>query len=67
LPWGERELRQALEGLVAPDGFGVLQLGGSRPAAFLLELDRGTEEHERLRQKATRYAKALPRSEFADD
>ena len=40
---------------------------GQRPVSFLLELDRGTEQHERLRQKARRYARALPRSELATE
>ncbi|MDE3130970.1 MAG: replication-relaxation family protein [Acidobacteriota bacterium] len=65
--WGERRCRTLLEGRVAPDGYGKLLLPGRRPVSFLLELDRATEDHERLRQKARRYAKALPRSVLADE
>jgi hypothetical protein len=64
--WGERRCLAALEGRVAPDGYGRLQLPGRRPASFLLELDRGSEDHGRLRQKARRYDKALPRSVLGD-
>jgi hypothetical protein len=46
----------ALGGQAVPDGYGKLLLPGRRPASFLLELDRATEDHERLRQKARRYA-----------
>ena len=65
--WGERRCLAALDGQAAPDGYGKLLLPGRQPAHFLLELDRATEDHERLRQKARRYAKALPRSAFVDD
>jgi hypothetical protein len=65
--WGERRCLAALDGQAAPDGYGKLLLPSRQPAHFLLELDRATEDHERLCQKARRYAKALPRSEFADD
>jgi len=65
--WGERRCLGLLAGQVAPDGYGKLLLPGRRPVSFLLELDRATEDHERLRQKARRYAKALPRSPLADD
>jgi hypothetical protein len=65
--WGERRCRTLLEGRVAPDGYGKLVLPGRRPVSFLLELDRATEDHERLRQKARRYSKALPRSVLADE
>jgi hypothetical protein len=65
--WGERRCLAALGGQAAADGYGRLELPGQRPVSFLLELDRGTEEHERLRQKARRYARALPRSELAAD
>jgi len=63
--WGERRCRAALDGAAAPDGYGLLELPGRPPMPLLLELDRGTEEHERLRQKLRRYAKALPRSPLA--
>ncbi len=65
--WGERDCREALDEIVVPDGYGLIQLPGTTPASFLLELDRATEDHERLRQKARRYAKALPRSELSDN
>jgi len=65
--WGERRSLAALEGKVAPDGYGKLLLPGRRPVSFLLELDRGSEDHSRLRQKARRYDKALPRSPLADE
>jgi hypothetical protein len=65
--WGERRCLAALEGRVAPDGYGKLLLPGRRPVSFLLEHDRGSEDHSRLRQKARRYDKALPRSPLADE
>jgi len=65
--WGERRCLAALGGQAAADGYGRLELPGQGPVGFLLELDRGTEEHERLRQKARRYARALPRSELSVD
>jgi len=65
--WGERRCLAALGGQAAPDGYGRLELPGQGPVSFLLELDRSTEEHERLRQKARRYARALPRSELTVD
>jgi hypothetical protein len=65
--WGERRCLAALGGQAVPDGYGKLLLPGRRPASLLLELDRATEDHERLRQKARRYAKALPRSILADE
>jgi protein involved in plasmid replication-relaxation len=64
--WSERRITGLLDGRVAPDGYGKLLLPDRRPVSFLLELDRGTEDHERLRQKLRRYAKALPRSPLAD-
>ena len=64
--WGERRCLAALAGQAAPDGYGKLALPGRRPVSFLLELDRSTEDHGRLRQKARRYQKALPRSILAD-
>ena len=65
--WGERRCLAALDGQAAPDGYGKLVLPGRRPVSFLLELDRGSEDHYRLRQKARRYDKALPRSPLADE
>jgi len=65
--WSERRCTCLLDGPVAPDGYGKLALPGQRPVSFLLELDRATEDHERLRQKLRRYTKALPRSPLGDD
>ena len=65
--WGERRCLAALAGQAAPDGYGKLLLPARRPVSFLLELDRSTEDHGRLRQKARRYQKALPRSILADE
>jgi Replication-relaxation len=65
--WGERRCLAALAGQAAADGYGKLLLPGRRPVSFLLELDRSTEDHGRLRQKARRYQKALPRSILVDE
>ena len=65
--WGERRCLAALNGQAGPDGCGKLALPGRRPLSFLLELDRSTEDHGRLRQKARRYQKALPRSILSDE
>ncbi len=64
--WGERRSRDALNGIATPDGYGRLRLPGEQTVELLLELDRGSEDHGRLREKARRYAKALPRSELRD-
>jgi hypothetical protein len=64
--WGERRSREALGGIAAPDGYGRLRLPGEAAVELLLELDRGTEDYARLREKARRYAKALARSELRD-
>jgi Replication-relaxation len=62
--WGERRARAALAGLVNPDGYAHLQLADETDLELLLELDRGTEDHQRLREKARRYAKAIPRGDL---
>jgi hypothetical protein len=62
--WGERRSGDALNGIATPDGYGRLRLPGEQAVEFLLELDRGSEDHGRLKEKARRYAKALPRSEL---
>ena len=64
--WGERRSRELLDGIATPDGYGRLHLPGEPALEFLLELDRGSEDHARLKEKARRYAKALPRSELRD-
>jgi Replication-relaxation len=60
--YGERTTHHMLDGMVKPDGYGVLTLPGCAPLHLLLELDRDTEPAERLHEKATRYARAIPRS-----
>jgi hypothetical protein len=62
--WGERRSRELLNGIATPDGYGRLHLANEQAVEFLLELDRGSEDHGRLKDKARRYAKALPRSEL---
>jgi hypothetical protein len=64
--YGERTTQRLLDGIAAPDGYGVLTLPDRDPLHLLLELDRGTEPLSRIRDKVDRYAKALPRSELAD-
>jgi hypothetical protein len=64
--WGERRSRDALNGIGTPDGYGCLRLPGEPAIELLLELDRGSEDHGRLKEKSRRYAKALPRSELRD-
>lgn len=64
--YGERTTRRVLGGQVIPDAYAVLHLPG-RPALHLLvELDRGTEDHKRLREKAIGYRRALPRCPLAN-
>jgi protein involved in plasmid replication-relaxation len=60
--YGDRTTHELLAGIVIPDGYGVLELPERKPAHLLLELDRGTESHDRLLDRARSYAKALPRS-----
>jgi hypothetical protein len=64
--YGERSLCDLFDGTIAPDGYGVLSLSDRPPIHLLLELDRGTEPAGRLREKATRYVKAIPRSTLRD-
>jgi hypothetical protein len=51
---------------VTPDAYAVLRLPGRDALHILLELDRGTELPSQLHDKATRYAKAIPRSPLRD-
>jgi hypothetical protein len=60
--YGERTLHSFFHGRLAPDSYGVLRLPDQPAIHLLLELDRGTETSQRLREKAVRYASALPRS-----
>jgi len=62
---GRAPRRRSLRGALAPDGYGRVELGG-RSLAFLLELDRGSEPHARLQDKARRYARELPASDLAE-
>jgi hypothetical protein len=62
--WGERRARQLLDGIVTPDAYLRLRTGDRVELELLLELDRGTEDHQRLRIKARRYAKALRRTDL---
>jgi Replication-relaxation len=64
--YGERTTQRLLDGIAAPDGYGVIALPDRNPLHLLLELDRGTEPLRRIREKVDRYAKAIPRSELAD-
>ena len=64
--WGERRAAALLDRIISPDGYARLTLPGAQPVELLVELDRATEDHERLRDKARRYAKALARSELDD-
>jgi hypothetical protein len=65
--WGERRSAHALEGTARPDGYGRIELPDQPPVSLLLELDRATEDYGRLREKARRYAKALPRSPLGQE
>jgi hypothetical protein len=59
--YGERTTHTMLDGIAKPDSYGVLMLPDSAPIHILLELDRGTETIDRLREKGERYARAIPR------
>jgi len=63
--WNERRCQQALGGTVAPDAYTLTSHPDGGQVALLIELDRGTEDQQRLRQKLRRYQKALPRSPLA--
>jgi Replication-relaxation len=64
--FGVRTLAYMFSGAVVPDGYGVLVMPGARPLHVLLELDRATEAAQVLRDKAKRYAEALPHSSLRD-
>ncbi len=61
--WGERRAAQLLDRIVTSDAYLRLRTGNGVELELLLELDRGTEDHQRLRDKARRYTKALRRSD----
>jgi len=60
--YGERTAHQLFSATIMPDGYGVISFPGRAPLHILLELDRATEPIVRLRDKATRYAQAIPQS-----
>ena len=62
---GERGTRELLAAIAIPDSYFMLERPGAPPLHLLLELDRGSEDQERLLTKARRYAKAIPRSRLA--
>ncbi len=63
--YGERTIHGLFGGLIWPDGYAVLALPDQPAIHFLLELDRATEPVVQLRNKAKRYARAIPRSTLA--
>ncbi len=63
--YGERTIHGLFDNLIWPDGYGVLTLPNRAPIHLLLELDRATEPAAQLRDKATRYTRAIPRSTLA--
>lgn len=63
--WNERRCQHALGGTIAPDAHILINHPDRGQVALLLELDRATEDQQRLRQKLRRYQKALPRSPLA--
>jgi hypothetical protein len=63
--YGVRTLARMLAGVVVPDGYGVLTMPDRPPLHLLLELDRGTERSQILREKAKAYADILPHSSLA--
>jgi hypothetical protein len=63
--YGVRTLAHLFAGAVVPDGYGVLTMPNRPPLHLLLELDRGTERSQILREKAKAYADILPHSSLA--
>jgi len=63
--YGVRTLAHLFAGVVVPDGYGVLTMPNRTPLHLLLELDRGTERSQILREKAKAYADILPHSSLA--
>jgi len=64
--YGERSSQQLFDGEINPDGYGVVAHPSHDPIHVVLELDRATEPTSTLRDKAIRYAKALPRSVLSE-
>jgi hypothetical protein len=64
--YSERAIHGLFGGIIWPDGYGVLTLRDRPPVHFLPELDRATEPTATLRDKAERYARAIPRSTLAE-
>lgn len=63
--YGVRTLAHLFAGAIVPDGYGVLTMPSRPPLHLLLELDRGTERSQILREKAKAYADILPHSSLA--
>lgn len=63
--YGERTTRTLLGGAIIPDGYGVISLPGHPAIHLLIELDTGSEQLARIAEKATGYARAIPRSPLA--
>jgi hypothetical protein len=56
---GERWLHRAFDGMLLPDTYAALALHDRPALHMLVELDRGTETLETLRDKAERYERRL--------
>jgi hypothetical protein len=55
LEWiGERRACSSWDSMISPDGIGRV-VAGDREISFFLEYDRGTENHDQLENKTSRY------------
>jgi predicted transcriptional regulator len=55
LEWiGERRACSSWDSIISPDGIGRI-VAGDREFSFFLEYDRGTENHDQLENKTSRY------------
>jgi Replication-relaxation len=55
LEWiGERRACSSWDSIISPDGIGRI-VAGDREISFFLEYDRGTENHDQLENKTSRY------------
>lgn len=55
LEWiGERRVCSSWDSIISPDGIGRI-VAGDREFSFFLEYDRGTENHDQLENKTSRY------------